>query len=117
MKGKHFTIPIDIYNMELLVSVGETDEVLKKALRKAKVNDNIPSMEGANGYFCTIENKMLLRLAKFPKTPETIGTLVHEIAHVVIYVMDRTGISLSANGSEPGAYLAGYLTREIYNRV
>lgn len=116
-KGIHFIIPATIYPVDILVSIAEDDKKLKSVLNKMGLNTDIPSMETCNGYYLSMGCYTVLRLKRFPDSPDAKGTLAHEVYHAVQYICDYTGIKESYSGSEPGAYLTTYITNQIYSKV
>ena len=101
-----------------MVSFGQSDDELKKALSKYKIewDDNF-KMEGQGRFVMTPDNGSLLRLWNYPESCEEYGTLAHEIFHAVDFILRRVGITLSDDSHEAYAYLIGYLTKEIYKRI
>ncbi len=121
MRSLNFVIPYVIYPFDVMVSIGEDDEVLKKKLIKhgANVNNTDLSHHHTQRGRCIMfeDHQTLIRLYQFPKTPTQFGHLQHEIFHAVEFVMDRMNMPLTKESDEAYAYLIGYLTTEIYKRL
>lgn len=56
-------------------------------------------------------------LPRKPRTPNELGTLAHECAHVAIHLMDHIGQRVDLENDEPMTYVVGYLVREILGRL
>ena len=105
-----------------MVSFGETDEQVVAHLKKYGIDttDNSDWQFEQNGQGrCTMfkDNQILIRTLKYPTTNIEYGCLQHEIFHAVHFLMRRLRIKLKINSGEAYAYLIGYLTKEIYNKI
>lgn len=60
----------------------------------------------------------VVRLPKFPKTPEEIAYTVHELFHATSYLLGYSGVSYSNESlaNEAYAYLIEHLTRNIFDK-
>jgi hypothetical protein len=118
-KGKNFIIPLVIYPFDVMVSVGESDSQLTDQLSKYGIEWGDDFKCSGKGRSVIMENNQsLLRLHSYPETNEDMGVLQHEIFHVVTFIMDRIGMPLTICVSDEAyAYLIGYLTKEIYDRI
>jgi hypothetical protein len=120
-KSLNFIIPLVVYPLDVMISMGETDEQLGKILGKYINEDEVHwkwSNETATGRFCLFStNQGLIRLRGIPKSPEEYASLQHEIFHYVMHILGRIGMKWTAKSDEAYAYLIQYLTKEIYNRI
>lgn len=123
MATKNFILPLHIYPMNIMVSFGEGDEVVKNRLKRqfGVTGTDLWRYQSDNdsGRCCSFDNnEILIRLKKIPKTAIEYSYLHHEIFHAVTYVMYKIGIELVVTKSDESyAYLIGYLTKEIYKRI
>lgn len=121
--SKNFIIEIQIYQHDLMVSIGESDATLFKKLSSVGIDEtelvHAEYEKAGMGRYCLFENgQSLLRIKQVPKTPEDYGYLHHEIFHVVSGLMWRIGVKMKIKTSdECYAYLIGYLTEEIYKKI
>lgn len=121
-----FIIPIDIYNADLYVSLGESDERFRQGLLRYKDSDwveecvefmDVKPQQGC-GRMGQKDNFFLIRLGVFPNDAWDYGTLQHEIFHYVEFFFKHIGMPHHTKySSEAYAYLIGYLTKQIYNRL
>lgn len=120
-KRMNFIIPLVIYPFDIMVSFGETDKQLKKALKKAgsEWDDSMSLAPNGRGRFCmNPRNQSVLRMPVIPVTVEQYGTLQHEIFHGVTFIFSRIGIKLVIlKSDEAYAYLIGYITEQIYTQI
>jgi hypothetical protein len=122
LKSLNFIIDLHIYQFDVMVSIGETDDELDKKLKKYGIEDEdkLLCMFESRGVGRTVSFKggqTLIRCKNYPRTSEDFGTLAHEIFHAVHYIMERINFQVTLDNSEPFAHLIGYLTREIYARI
>jgi hypothetical protein len=118
-KKLNFIVPLVVYPFDIMVCIGQSDEQLKTELDKFGVDwDDKFKCSGMGRCVMTDSNQTLLRLWSYPETNEDMGTLQHELFHAISMVMDEIGMPLVVGTScEAYAYLTGYLTKEIYNRL
>lgn len=122
MKAKKVNriIPLVVYPFDVMISIGQSDQELKKVLNKygVDVSDNVwhfrsPTSNGRTVMFPG--NQTLIRLRHAPKTPKQKGEFAHEVFHAVTFVMDRIGMKLIVcKSDEAYSYLTGYLTEQVY---
>ncbi len=120
--SKNFIVPLVIYPFDVMVSMGESDEVLFKKLRST-VDENDLHIAQYKDDNCKARavlftsNQPLIRMKNIPKTNKDYGDLQHEILHLTCFIMDRIGMELVVTKScEAYAYLVGYLTEKIYDK-
>lgn len=122
MRSLNFIVPLVVYPFDVMISIAETDEQLRKSFKKYSIEEDELwkwPHETAEGRFCLFPtNQGLIRLRRLPKTPQQYGYIQHEIFHYVTSVLDRIGMKLIIQESDEAyAYLIGYLTTEIYKRI
>lgn len=129
MKGKVFLINCGTYPFDVLVSVGQTDDEFRKslpkyvppcALKELEEDPDILKFENktvqgrtiyfANGY-------LIIRLKHYPKTTSHQSHLAHEVFHAVEFLFIHINMPLTKASSEAYAYLIGYLTKQIYEKL
>lgn len=115
-------IPIDIYNTDLLVVVGTTED-LENALK-----GHLGEEEGEEAYALMAEDISDISLGRsallecgavamwMPDASDK-ATMAHEIFHVVTYITEKVGIRLSHDSDEAYAYLIGYITKKVNEAV
>ncbi len=118
-KSKNFIIPLVVYPFDVMVSLGETDEQLKKALSKYNVEwETFMECEGVGRFILTSKNQSIIRTKNYPKNPDDYGHLQHEIFHIVTHILGRIGMRfILLKSDEAYSYLVGYLTTEIYKKI
>lgn len=111
-------ISIDIYNIDVLFCCGskeELEQALKKHLDKEDAKDAYTVMV-RDIRDNTLGRSAILNSGQTALWIQDIndkGTIVHEIFHVVCYIMERSGISLCHESDEAYAYLIGYITNKV----
>lgn len=119
----NYIIAMDIYQHDLMLSIGESDEVLFKKLINAGVDESEVEQakyaSGGLGRYCLFKSgQSLIRIKAKPKIPQEFGTLAHEIFHIATALLWRIGMKLKLKSSDEAyAYLIGYLTTEIYKKL
>ncbi len=118
-KEINFIIPLIIYPFDVMVSISQSDEQLTKDLHKYDIDwDDDMKCNGQGRCVMTPTNQTIIRLWNYPEDNEDYGCLQHEIFHAVTFIMHRIGMELIVTKSDEAyAYLIGYLTREIYDRL
>lgn len=121
-----FILPVDLYSVDLYVSLGEQDARFAQGLLRYKdqawVDECVETMRirRASGVG-RLGRKMgffLLRLGVFPVTAEDYGTLQHEIFHFAESLFDQIGMPHSYMAtSEAYAHLIGFVTEKMYETI
>lgn len=101
-----------------MVSIGETDAELKKRFDKFNlVYYNYfehPLKKARSTLFDT--GQTIIRF----RSPESVDhdTISHEVFHAVTHLLDFIGMPLNLDhNDEAYAYLVGYLTKSIYEKI
>lgn len=118
-KTLNFIVPLVIYPFSIMVSLGQSDYQLRISLTKSNLEwEERMKLTGEGKCILLASNNVVVRTSDFPKSPEQMGSLQHEIFHAVAFVMWRIGMELEIDKSEEAyAYLIGYLTKEIYTKL
>lgn len=121
-KSLSFIIPLVIYPFDVMISLGETDEQVVAHLDKygIDITDNTSwKFEETTKGRCIMfpNNQTLIRLLKYPATSQDYGFLQHEIFHAVHFITRKMGFKLKLSSCEAYAYLVGYLTEKIYEKI
>lgn len=119
MKSKNFIITLVVYPFDVMVSLNQTDEQLKKELEKFGCEwDDDMKIVGMGRAMISPTNHSLIRLRNYPVTNVDYSHLQHEIFHIVTFIMSNIGIKFSIlKNDEAYAYLIQHLTKEIYDRI
>ena len=114
-------IPISVYNRNLYISIGQTDDVLYSTLdfecgRITKKDRNAlvinPSNDGKGGIISTGDG--IIRLEKYDDAdPYLRNVMAHEIFHVVFNMLADVGLKPNQSSDEAYAYLIGYIHQEF----
>lgn len=120
----NFIIPLVVYPRDIMVSFGETHDEVNKHLSKYNIELDEDERNHFDRSVClgrTIlfpTNQTLIRMKRIPGTTQEFGTLAHEIFHAASFILGRMGMPLQLEVSDEAyAYLIGYLTEEIYNKI
>lgn len=120
----NFSIDLIIYPYLIEFSIGETNDKLKKELKKrlspaafqmAFQDDWLLTFQDGGGkcFLLGGHGQVIVRLSKNP----TPGTVAHEIFHAVEMIMEFLKMPLCANNDEAYAYLIGYITEQYYKNT
>lgn len=118
-KCLNFIVPLIVYPFDIMVSIGQSDDELKKSLSKTKTKwKDVMKCEGDGRFVLNLDNTSIIRLRKYPSTPTDYGTIAHEIFHAVTFILDRVGMKLKLFSSDEAyAYLTGYITEKVYEKI
>ncbi len=127
-KGVNFIIDLVIYPYDIWFSIGETDKwfisTLNERLQDEYMSDlkedDICHMSAecrGRTYHHLIGGQTIIRLPKKPRTAQEFGTLAHEIFHAVDFITRRIGLRLGIESDEAYAYLIGYITERVYEKL
>lgn len=117
-KAMYDIIPIDIYDTDLLLVVGDMAEL------NVSLEDNLGKEKGEAAYNMMAEDidesttgrTALLsggQVVLWLPDASHRGAMAHEIFHAVCFVMRKAGIGFSDESEEAFAYLTGYLTDKV----
>jgi len=101
----------EIYGFRIIVSFQNKYEKLEKSLQKKFPDGVFYQLEDTGeGRVIQYSNNIFLIWIR----EDTHETIAHEVFHCVHFMMDEIGCNLSEETKEPYAFLAGYLTKKIY---
>lgn len=120
----NFIVDLVIYPFDVMFSVGESDNKLKRTLKKMLHPDayqvaysddfligfNRNSVQGGQTLFIHGHRQTVVRLGRSPSH----GTIAHEIFHAVELLLRELKMTLCADNDEAYAYLIGYITEQFY---
>ncbi len=120
----NFIIDLHVYPFDILVSIGDTNEELKKVMLKLGINeaDVLRDVEYGHGRADGINNLYytpygLIRMFKKGRDAEWKALLSHEISDLVFSIMKRIGMKHKKSSREAYSYLTQYITKEIYQKL
>lgn len=120
-----FAIDCDVYKLQVLFVVSCSHKELNAYLRKhfrMSAGDDI----GQCGQMFTFQRATtplrVVWVEQRPRTYRQLGTLLHEIFHLVTRICQDKGIPIKAqidegNGDEAAAYLYDFFSREAIRRA
>ncbi len=120
----NFLIDLHIYPFDIVVSIGDTNEELKKVLLKLGINeaDVLRDINYGQDRADAINNLYyskygLIRMFKKGRDAYWKALLSHEISDLVFSIMKRIGMKHKRSSREAYSYLTQYLTFEIYKKL
>lgn len=121
MKGRYLTVQMGSYPQKVVVSVGHTAlgrcRVAQKLFPKNKFEPKDFNMRKsvAHTFQLTAGHNFMIALEKWDATPYDYACLVHEIGHVLFYVVRYVGGNFNEDSDEHNCYTLDYLTLNIAN--
>lgn len=116
-------IPIDVFYRDILVVFGD-EKTLRKSLLKYHCKEEIENLVNEVNFsnkgsvvYDSYNKAFFLWMPDKPKTAQDVGFLMHEVFHATCAVMSAIGITLSDNSEEVYAYLIGFLTEKILDKL
>ena len=125
-KSRSFVIPLDVYDFDIFISLGQTDVQFLKSFQKITTKEDYTDMcekpevyemkNGAQGRTIRLSSgSIAIRTKDYPTSPTHYGYLQHEVFHAVAYLMDLIGMKLKIGISDEAyAYLIQRVTTEVY---
>jgi hypothetical protein len=121
MPGKNFIIQYHVYPFDLMVSMGQSDKAVLKALKSKCYKDDVDldliKVNGQGRCVMFSGGQTIIRMKHLPDCAAQFGYLQHEVFHAVEFLFNRIGITHSNDSSEAFSYLIGYITTEIYKNL
>lgn len=122
----NFVFDTKVYQYDIMVSIDETPEQLRRALKKRWVTDfsgwledylfNLePTNTARTVWLVWHQIVLIIKTQKYKHN--TIGTLAHEVFHIVTLIMNWVGIKYSSDSEEAYAYLTGYIMTYIIRKM
>ena len=123
--NKVFPIDIPIYNIDLIIMVGDDIPALKKQLEELVKEDLRYKLDelwnqhdiSLKGYYTYNDPLKVIYISDMEDYHEFISVLSHEILHAVFNIAKYVGLKYSDKSEEAYTYLVGYITREIYKQL
>ena len=112
---KHFIINYTIYPFDLLVSVGETENVIRIVLEEKLPEDLHSDIDAVfnDSKARTVMFEGGQTVIRFKEKP-THGLIAHEALHAVEFLMNKIG---NEQVNESWNYLLQYIVCEIYKNI
>lgn len=121
-KGIGKIIPWGVYPFDLLVSTESDEDLVKRITKTGYILDSAEvedlRMCGKGRTIMLKCGATIIRLSEPPRDAESIGTLSHEVFHVVFFLFRRVNIKLCKKSDEAFAYAIGYMfqSTSLYRR-
>jgi len=112
MKNKLHKIPIDVYNLDLLIFFGHMSEcckLLSKRLDQRYIDKLMEMGSDNKGLFFHVQDVYLIWLPDIPNTFRKYAILVHELEHATYRILTYKDLIHTAESDEGYAYLLEYL--------
>lgn len=119
-KLKTCSFLVEIFKARVFVLLGpreSANEWLEKRIGVVEIL--APSNAAAAGWYVASNDSraFYLWLESYDDTDTSRGHLAHEIMHLVFYITNYSGLSLSNDSEEAYGYLCEHLTRQILPRL
>lgn len=121
---KKFIIEEPIFKTMTLFMLGYSKEEMGREVKRRGVEDfdvdYFSDTEGTSIFFKDIDYPFRFVWIKyFDKTPDSIGTLSHEILHLVLRICEYKGIPVTTeyNADETVAYLLDFYMRRALEKL
>jgi hypothetical protein len=120
--NRMFIVKGEIYPFDILVSFGDSEKKLRKELSKilpdeTAVSELFIDPLGAGRTMIFSTGQTLLWLKEKPTDINGLATLNHEIFHCVCFILERIGVTFSADSDEAYAYFIQHLTNKMYSEI
>lgn len=106
-----FRASIDIFEYPVLIVIGDHKKAEKYI--SWKFDEEVENSAVAGRTFHKKGYAPIVWLPKIPKTSEELGTLNHELAHIVFGIFRHIDSPNTDDTQEHFCYILGYLTREF----
>lgn len=122
-KCYNFLVPLVVYPFDIMFSIGQTDEELKKSLEQYNIGDDefncfrMAINTTGSTFHNSDTHRTLVRLKSVPNGNRGMGLLAHEVFHAVDMILRDIQITLSADSDEAYAYLLDYVTVQFWNNI
>ena len=125
MKPKHhvFLLKSDLYPHKVVFCIGprpseaECGKITKR-FRLWNGRGRPPyTGEDSNASTITFGGGCMVWLPRTPKTPDDLGSFMHEMIHVAVNAGEQMGCQIRDGSEEFHAYYIGWLTRQFFGRT
>ena len=118
MSAISFVVDTGVYNTHVIVVLGNKKHINKELKKMGIKKIDTLNMQGAAGYTIALKENVLLWLKQTPPyTPFNYGCLSHEIFHCCSFILSRAGVELCDKSEEAYAYLIGYISEVIMDKI
>lgn len=124
MKSKHFTIPIPIFDWDVVVSYLEKDEVIFKYLKrqghpKDKIETDLYVEKCEYGVTVKLpDNTVVIRINRAEDKNILQKTIAHESHHASDYILTHIGMKFAMGISDEAfVYLQDYIAGIIFKKL
>lgn len=113
--SKPFIINGGIFHYEILVGYGCSEKQLLSAAKKHCGGwDVAKEIEGTtSGRFIWHDNNYSIVWVP----TESLPSLVHELTHAAMFILDSVGVPITKDNEETFAYLMGHLMHQVVDKV
>ena len=130
--SQFFTIMVDFIHYPVYVSLGNDMKVVATLLGKELGDDPSFIYEMLMGSreeiihdggcimgecFRLVTGEILILISDYPSCADDLVSITHEVAHAVHFIYEMIDTPLCPETTEVYAYLTGYLTEQILNRL
>ena len=118
-----FRLPLGIYPFDVLVHFGTNKKPMWEALGEYISKEDLDYAKNLNwnvvGKSIMLPGRQqILYIHNLDMNPNTMGYLAHEVFHVAHFIMEKIGMGkLTRNNDEAYAYLIGYITEKIHDKL
>jgi hypothetical protein len=114
------TIPIELYGVQIYVSIAQTHEDAKKCAKKyAKMpneqfEESFGHWKDNSGVLATVAHSQNgSSLTRFKNPVIDHNTVAHECFHIAVAIMEAKNIPMADSSEEAWAYLIGFLVGKV----
>lgn len=114
-------IRCDIYKRGIFVFIGNSEQFIKWCKKNYKGHNrflkDLKEMNYGLADFHWSGEDGIIRLPKFPKTPEEIAYTAHEVFHAACYLLDYCGVTFDDRNlaNEAYSYLIEHITVSLFD--
>ena len=114
-----FIVNCEVYPVDVLVHFGTKESLLRQTryFNTDELKDLDEGVEPCSTTLLEPSGKVVLFMDGQPKDIDGLAILQHEIFHCVSFVLEHVGIEHNDSTEEAYAYLAGYITKKIYQKI
>lgn len=116
-----FVIKNNIYPFDVLISIGQSDEELRKDIYKC-VAEDAEGVDKVLGLHRTVRARTVMvstnqTIIRFIHQPIRPGTIAHEALHAVDFILWKVGLKYSDDSAEAFNYLLDYIVQNIHESI